>query len=228
MSDHTPKAFVAHQRITDADAAVAKVLADATPPAQMAAAPVAPARGPQRLVQDYTLHRGGLQGHSGAHWEAMDPLSIMCRRAYERHEASGSDAAFVPPFTPGQIAVGRDYRALVEWRSGSCIKCASLEGGRSGGQGGLFIDTFLDQGKWLITLRGRIGSGSGLALRRVRPSARGSRASIPDLALVDMVLLHDRTLSDVLRVHRWVKSTANLSAARQALCGALDRMMGYS
>lgn len=208
---------------------VAAMLDRATPPEAMEAAPVAPARGPMRLVENVELLPGGLQRRRGAHWVGMDALSVMCRRAFESHQARGGSADdFVAPFTPGQIAVALDYQALVEWRDGSPMKCAALEAGRAGGGGsGLFIDSYIEQGRWLAELRRRIGAGQAMAVRRIRPSACGSRASIMDRALVDAVCLGGATLSDVLRSHGWVKSTAHLDALRVALAQALDRMQGY-
>ncbi len=216
------------QRSAD-HASIEIIKAGATPPSAMSAAPVAPARGPQRLVANVLLHKGGLQSADGAHWEAMDPLSLMCRKAYERHaDKGGDDAEFVAPFTPGQIAVGQEYRSLVEWRQGSAMKCASLEAGRGGGQGGLFIDIYIDQGNWLAELHRRIGAGSGLSVRRVRPSARGAGArAIPDRYLVDAVLVRDEKLSEVLGAYDWAVDGKNREALRKALAAALDRMMGY-
>lgn len=210
-------------------ARVAAMLSRATPPEAMQAAPVAPARGPMRLVENVELLPGGLQRRRGAHWVGMDALSIMCRRAFEGHQARGGSADdFVAPFTPGQIAVALDYQALVEWRDGSPMKCAALEAGRAGGGGsGLFIDSYIEQGRWLAELRRRIGTGQAMAVRRIRPSARGSRASIMDRALVDAVCLGGATLSDVLRSHGWAEFKDNREALRRALAEVLDRMQGY-
>lgn len=207
---------------------IAEMLRAAEPPEAMQAAPVAPARGPMRLVENVELLPGGLQRRAGAHWVGMDALSVICRQAFARHQASGSNAAFVAPFTPGQIAVARDYQALVEWRDGSPIKCASLEAGRAGGGGsGLFIDSYIDQGFWLEQLRRRIGNGQAMVLRRIRPSKRGSRAAISDRVLVDQVILRDASISAVLVAHGWAKSSDHIEAARVALAAALDRMQGY-
>lgn len=208
---------------------VAAMLDRATPPEAMQAAPVAPARGPMRLVENVELLPGGLQRRRGAHWVGMDALSVMCRRAFEGHQARGGSAdEFVAPFTPGQIAVALDYQALVEWRDGSPMKCAALEAGRAGGGGsGLFIDSYIEQGRWLAELRRRIGAGQAMAVRRIRPSARGSRASIMDRALVDAVCLGGATLSDVLRSYGWAVDGKHRECLLKALVAALDRMQGY-
>lgn len=206
------------------------VLDRAVPPPAMAAAPVAPARGPMQLVVDRVDTDNGYYLHSevSLFWRGMDQLSIMCRQAYLAHEARDVGAPFVPPFTPGQIAMGQHYAALVERHDGAGVKCASLEGrGGGGGNGGGFADAYLAEGREIAAIRRRIGDGVALAVRRIRPSDRGSRAGITDRRLVDMVCLAGADLTAVLRAHGWVKSTANLQAVRGALVAALDRMQGY-
>lgn len=206
------------------------MLGRATPPPAMAAAPVAPARGPMQLVVDRVETDMGwyIQREVSTFWRGMDQLSIMCRQAYLAHQARGDDGEFVPPFTPGQIAMGQHYAALVERHDGAGMKCASLEGrGGGGGVGGGFADAYLAEGREIAAIRHRIGDGMALAVRRIRPSDRGSRAGITDRRLVDMVCLAGDDLTAVLRAHGWVKSSANLRAVRLALAAALDRMQGY-
>ena len=66
-----------------------------------------------------------------------------------------------------------------------------------------------------------------MAIRRIRPSQRGSKSIITDKRLVDMVCLEDKDLGQVLSAHGWaVKGEAN-AALRRALAAALDRMQGY-
>lgn len=208
-------------------ARVAEMVGRAVPPADMAAAPAAPARGTMRLQQNFVVQPGGTRRADGAHWREACALEVMVAQAVRRHEERLTTAPFVAPFTPGQIAVAGDYRALVEWREGSGIKCASLEAGRAGGGGsGLFIDTYIEQGNWLAELRQRIGSGVALAVRR-HMDRDNARRNILDRALVDMVVLDGTDLTAVLRAHGWVKSTRNLRDLRMALCASLDRMMGY-
>ncbi|MFN3315075.1 MAG: hypothetical protein ACK46Q_16680, partial [Hyphomonas sp.] len=78
-------------------------------------------------------------------------------------------------------------------------------------------------------LRRRIGSGVAMSVRRVRPSARGARAARPitDLALVDAVCLKGRGLADILIFHGWSVKGSHRDALSEALCGALNRMIGY-
>lgn len=202
----------------------------ATPPPAMAAAPVAPARGPMQLVVDRVETDMGwyIRREVSTFWRGMDQLSIMCRQAWLAHQARGGEGEFVPPFTPGQIAMGQHYAALVERHDGAGMKCASLEGrGGGGGTGGGFADAYLAEGREIAAIRRRIGDGMALAVRRIRPSDRGSRAGITDRRLVDMVCLGGEDLTAVLRAHGWVKSTGNLRAVRLALGAALDRMQGY-
>ena len=66
-----------------------------------------------------------------------------------------------------------------------------------------------------------------LAVRRIRPSDRGSRAGITDRRLVDMVCLGGEDLTAVLRAHGWFEDGKNRKALRLALCAVLDRMQGY-
>ncbi len=73
-------------------------------------------------------------------------------------------------------------------------------------------------------LRRRIGDGTAMVVRRIRPSKRGSRVNITDRALVDMVCLEDRSLSEVLRAHSWVLNGTTTQAVLAALGDALERM----
>lgn len=202
----------------------------ATPPPAMAAAPVAPARGAMQLVTDRVETDMGwyIQREVSTFWRGMDQLSIMCRQAWLAHRARGGDVDFVPPFTPGQIAMGQHYAALVERHDGAGMKCASLEGrGGGGGAGGGFADAYLAEGREIAAIRRRIGDGVALAVRRIRPSDRGSRAGITDRRLVDMVCLAGDDLTAVLRAHGWVEKGETRKALRLALCAVLDRMQGY-
>ncbi|AMJ49679.1 hypothetical protein APX01_19235 [Cereibacter sphaeroides] len=226
---------------------LAAMLAAATPPEAMQAAPVAPARGAQRLVPNVTVLPGGLRRIEPGHWEAADVFDAMTRSAWLKHEAAVEKArlaheeskseenftapVFEPPFSPGQIAMARHYRGLVERHSAGGVRCSSAEallaGGVSGGGDRDWMDGYLREGEELARLRARIGTGSAMVVRRIRPSARGSKASIADRTLVDMVALSGKTLSEVLAAHGWAKCTEHLGALRLALATALDRMQGY-
>lgn len=188
--------------------------------------PVAPARGAMRVVQTWMAAAGGTRIRTDPHLEPADVFDRMILRAAQRHEASGSDAPFAWPFTPGQVAMARHYQALTERHSAGAVKCSSMEAGRGGGQGE-FMDAYLADGREIDALHRRIGTGSALAVRRIRPSARGTRAGISDRALVDHVCIAGRTLAEVLDRHGWANNGSHREALRCALGGALDRMQGY-
>ncbi|MES2753792.1 MAG: hypothetical protein V4659_03930 [Pseudomonadota bacterium] len=208
-------------------AALAEMRAIATPPPDMAAAPVAPARGPMSLQPLFDLRPGGTRIRVGAHFRSVCALEAMVAHARARHADKGGDAPFVAPFTPGQIAMAHDYRQIVEWRAGSPLRCASLEAGRGGGGGsGLFIDTYIEQGRWLDELRGRIGAGVAMDVRRNMDRGNGRRP-IKVRTAVDLLILGDRDLSAILRRHGWEADGKNRKALRLVICAALDRMQGY-
>lgn len=209
-------------------ARVRAMLVDAAPPPAMSAAPVAPARGPQQLVPTFTVTGGGMRRVDGAHWQGLSPLAAAVAQARLRHEGRGTDAPFVPPFNPAQVAVAEDYAALVEWREGSPLRCASLEGGRSGGGGaGLFIDTYIDQGQWLAELRRRIGDGVAMDVRR-HMDRGNTRRTIRVRVALDLLVLDGVAVKAILRRFGWVANMRECRDLRLAICGALDRMQGYS
>lgn len=207
---------------------IAQMKARATPPEAMQAAPVAPARGTMRLQETFVTVGGGTRRRDGAHWCEVHALEAMNAQARARHDKDGTDAPFVAPFTPGQVQVAADYRALVEWREGTGIKCSSVEARSSGSSGGsgLFIDSFIDHGMFLDRIRARIGDGIALSVRR-NMDRDNARRAIPVRSLVDMVVLEGADLSGVLRAYGWSKKTVNLRLLRDALRAALDRMQGY-
>ena len=125
--------------------------------------------------------------------------------------------------------MGRFYRDLVERHESAGVKCSSLEslsqrGG--GGSGSDYMDAVLRDRDQIGALRKRIGVGSAMVVRRIRPSGRGSRTSIMDRRLVDIVCLEDGTITDVLRTHGWANDAKLRVALCKALAEVLDRMMG--
>jgi hypothetical protein len=184
----------------------------------------APARGAFRVFEDVMLCPEGADGWKPVaagwrgrktmrHADAFDVMQAKARRAM---------------FTPGQVAVGRYYAALHEAHVCAGVRCASLETSidRSPSGGGEYIDAVLRDRERLDVLRARIGSGCAMAVRKVRPSARGSRVAIPDRRLVDAVCIEEKTLADVLAEAGWTKTGKSVSILREALCEALERMMG--
>lgn len=210
---------------------VAGIIADATPPDGTGAA-VAPARGPVLLQESWIVGRGGTRRLDGAHLRDMIQPEIMVAHALQRHHArqgaAGAQAPFVPPFTPGQIAVARAYRDLVEWRAGSGMKCVSVETGQGGGGAGsgLFIDSYIQQGVWLDRLRALMGDAVIMDVRR-HMDRGNARRPIRARSAVDALLLDGQDLSAILRAHRWQVDGKNRRALRIGICEALDRMQGY-
>ena len=203
------------------------IKAQAAPPPAMSAAPLAPARGPQQLVPSFSVTAGGMRRIEGAHWQGLSPLAAAVAQARLRHEGRGTDAPFVPPFNPAQVAVAEDYAALVEWREGSPLRCASLEAGRSGGGGsGLFIDSYIDQGDWLAELRRRIGDGVAMDVRR-HMDRGNTRRGIKVRTAVDLLCLQGVAVKAILKRFGWVGNMRECKDLRLAICGALDRMQGY-
>ncbi len=213
-------------RLQVADRRIQVIKAQAAPPPGMGAAPVAPARGPQVIIQNWTVSPGGMRQRDGVHMRALSPLAQAVAQAQMRHEARHPDLDFVPPYGPGQVAMAEFYAALVEWRDGSAMKCASLEAGREGGGSGHFIDSYIDKGKALAELQARIGSGVAMDVRR-HMDRGNARSRITVRAAVDMVCLGGLDVSEVLRRFGWAPKGEHRRQVRAAICGALDRMQGY-
>lgn len=230
------------QRRADAEAArVQAMLAAATPPAEMRAAPVAPARGIKYLLPDYEVQPGGTRKRVGAHWVEPSRLDMENGRAVDaaRDRLADVEAARLAagqrgipggveqaakraaPFTSGQVAVAAEYRALVEWREGSPLKCGSLQPGHGGGTSGLFIDGYITKGRRLSGLIAAIGPDMALEVQRQGGAAR---RAITVRVAVDMVVLQGASLAEVLRAHGWSKQRAETALVRQAVSDALDRM----
>lgn len=150
--------------------------------------------------------------------DAFDLMELQARRA-----SKGADVE--PLFTAAQVGAARRYAMLVERHDAAGMRCSSVEAQRSGGGGGgSFIDTVLYEGEMIRVMRKAIGDGVAMDVRRVRPSARGSRVGIRDRVLVDMVCLQGLTVSQVLAGHGWALGVIPRDVARAALCAALDRM----
>lgn len=177
----------------------------------------APARGP---VVEHTETRIVSNADGTQRVEGANHLG---RRGLRRADAFDRMAG---KLTEGQIAMGRDYRALVERYAASGVRGMSLETIRAGqGGGGDFMEAVLQDRARLELLHRRIGAGVALEIRRIRPGSR--RRAIPDRRLVDAVCLEDRTISEVLAAHGWdVHKQDSHNALVAALAGALDRMQG--
>lgn len=190
--------------------------------------PVSPARGAFRVFEPVALYPKGEDD-----WEAKPSgyrgrKAVRLADAFDVMGAAASRKGRAAPFSPTQVAMGRFYRALFERYEAAGPRCASLEtsGGGGGGGAGSYIDAVLRDRDRIEALRSRIGHGSALVVRRIRPSARGSRSTIFDRRAVDMVCLSDATCADVLRAHGWSVSGDTVGKIAQAVAAALDRMCG--
>jgi len=191
------------------------------------AIPAAPARGPVRVFQPMSLYPDGAD-----HWTAQ-PSGYRGRSALQRADvfdvmaAKSRSNGKLPPLTRAQVAAGRAYRDLVERHACAGLRCSSIEAVRSGSGGsGSFIDAVLRDRDDIARLHRRIGVSTSMMVRKIRPSARGSRAHITDRRLVDMVCLEDKPISAVLRAHGWAVKGDLVARLQVALAEVLDRMAG--
>ncbi|SOC22195.1 hypothetical protein [Rhodobacter maris] len=194
----------------------------------------APARGACRVITmrqirpgtRNTIEEAGYQGPG----EARPRKAVRAADVFDRMEARARATGKPVPFTPGQIAMARLYRTLVERHAAGGVKLSSLEGRRGGSGGGALdvTDLRLEEARRIALLRARIGEGAAMVVRRVRPSARGPGASvILDRRLVDAVCLEDLDPSAVLLAHGWAPKGEHRERLRRALGAALERMQGY-
>lgn len=190
--------------------------------------PVAPARGPVRAVDFKQAYPDGQDAY------VFKPAGFLGRKTMVRADVFDTMAAQAARkgrafgLTISQVAMGRTYRALVERHQAGAVRCSSIEAMPSGGRGDSdgFTERRVAAARRIDQLQARIGAGSALAVRRIRPSARGSRASISDRALVDRVCLADEDISAVLRAYGWSVKGDTVKALTAALSDALERMMG--
>ena len=226
--------------MADRDGRVRAVLDAARPPSECGPEiPVAPGRGPmQSFVHremvltdagNYTLRRAGYAGRCTA--RVADGFDVMTEQARRSHARKGKDAPpFIPPFTNGQVAIGRDYAALTERCASAGVKCSSMESFSGGGsQGGDREAAIFRDLQRLRAFHARIGQGLAKEIRRTRPSANGGdqRQAIHTRRLVDMVCLGGYTLKKILTIHHWQPNANVIKGLRADLCRALDRMQGY-
>lgn len=204
--------------------------AGAVPAACGDAIPDAPARGPVRTLDYLASYPKGVAdtelkpaGHAGR--KTLKCLDVFDRMAAQSARKGGSLA-----LTDSQIGMARIYRTMVEDREAGAVRCSSMEAMPSGSGGTRegFTDHRLDLSRRIDALQARVGSGTALAIRRIRPSQRGdvARANIRDRALIDAVCLLDQDVSAVLLRHGWSNKGDHIKAALAALASALDRMIG--
>lgn len=191
--------------------------------------PAAPGRGKVEAFRPVEMVRGSTVRFRDAGW--MGRRALRCRDAFdEMADQAARAGGKLELFTPGQIGAGRDYAALVERVAAAGVKCSAVDSTGGGGGGTGWIEAVIRDVRRLEALQSRIGDGTALAVRRVRPSARGGpdRQNIRTRAIVELVCVGGLTVAEVLERHGWHPKTAkNRAAVIWALRQALDRMQGY-
>lgn len=189
----------------------------------------APARGACVVVPNVSLLPQGRDRWGAVHTGYGGHDAVRQMDVFDRMVVASSRRKRMPLVTPGQISIGRRYRDLVELLTADGCRLSTLEQSFGSGDSGGWMDRRLQLADEVDALRRRIGQGVALQVRRVRPSDRGDghRGTILDRVLVDSVCIAGSTLDQVLKKHGWAKSARTYEAVAQALCGALDRMIGY-
>jgi hypothetical protein len=205
--------------------ALDQIRAAAIPPGEMSEAASAPARGFMRLVPEYELSPGGTRRRVSAHWAAACMLTVMNTVARRRHADRQRDGDAVVPFSAAHIETAGKYRALVEWREGSCIKGQSFDSTRAGGGDG-FLDRYIDKGDALARVWDAIGHDVALSPRR-HMDRGNARKVISVRAVVDKAVLVGIPLGAILTSYGWQDNGQNRKAIRLVLCQALDRMRDH-
>ncbi|WP_145399604.1 hypothetical protein [Paracoccus sulfuroxidans] len=194
----------------------------------------APARGGfvlQRLVE---VIPQGDDGFAVAPTGYGHRSAIRTADIFDRMRAQALRAKRPMPLTPGQVAMGRRYRDLVEILDAGGCKLSSLDSSSGSADGGNWMDRRLEVSGELAQLRRRIGGQDALIVRRVRPSKRAvlaagedTRCKFSNLDVVHLVCVDDYSAGDVLRRFRWQDNGRNKKAIMEALSGSLARMIGY-
>jgi len=189
------------------------------------AIPEAPARGAIRVFQPMSLFPEGENDWKARPSGYRGRSAMQCADVFDVMAAKAASNGKPVLFTRAQVAAGRYYRDLVERHACAGVRCSSVEAIRSGGGGsGSFIDAVLRDREEIERIQRRIGTGTAIAVRKIRPSKRGARVNITDRRLVDMVCLEDKPVSLVLRAHGWSVRGQSAGALRQALAETLERM----
>lgn len=193
--------------------------------------PCAPARGPverftpREVVRtDAGNFRTVRNGHCG--FDAIrraDAFDVMEAQAARRSKARNK--AHTPLFSVAQMLAGREYGALSEKHSAAGARCSSLEAAHRGSSGGSYIDALVAEGQRLQRMRAAIGDAWAMEPRRTAPNGDQRRA-IRVRALVDLVCIEGKTLSQVLDRFGWSRKTTHIDELRQHLRAALDRLHG--
>lgn len=215
---------LAFERLPEAERVALVKAAGAVPEVCGDDIPTAPARGAVRVFDFLASYPKGEDGSE------LKPAGFLGRRTMERLDVFGRMAAQSARrgggggLTPSQVAIGRLYRTLVEDRDAGAVRGVSVEtranvGSRGGTLEG-FTDARLALSRRIDAMQAAVGSGAALV-----PGRAGRAQLVTARALVDLVCLEDRDLSDVLRAHGWAVYGRSVARAQGALAAALERMM---
>lgn len=186
---------------------------------------IAPARGPVEVFQPVQMVPDGKDGYRAEFMGFRGRSAMRSKDAFDLMLDACANCGAPRPFTALQIDAGRAYRDLSEWVASAGIKCSStFDVRRGGGADRDFMDRYAQYSAMLGRCHQLIGFRSSLIVRRVRPSARGTRRTIIDRDLVDKVCIADKTITEALKAFGWSDSRKNIKTGRAALCAALDRM----
>ncbi len=190
--------------------------------------PEAPARGAVRMFTPYALYPDTSKSEGYAIKEAgyRGRKGLQIADQFDQVRVNAKRHRQAAPFTRRQEHIGRAYRDLAHDLDNRGMSRSSLNGSRGGGDGRDFMDALLADRQVLDRMQRRIGTGVALAVRRVRPSQRGTKSGITDRELVDRFCLREQTLSEILKAHGWAVKGSNITALKKALGAALDRMAG--
>lgn len=179
-------------------------------------APVAPARGAVLVVETVVI------ADDGTGKLRTETAGYRGRRAFRAADALDRITAL----SEAQRAAGRRYAAVAEVVAAGGMKRSSLYSDAVSGtdEGRDWMDVYIGHCERLRRMHRAIGDGVGMAVRRVRPSARGTKASIADRKLVDMVCLGQSGLVPVLEAHGWVNTGRNVRVLSEALAAILQRL----
>ena len=195
----------------------------AAPPAALAdSLPAAPARGAFRtypIVIMEPVGPGQYRPRKGTGVSVMD--------AFDRMAGSAARSKSTCGLTLSQVSMARRYGELCRAIRDGASPRSCLDFTPKGAGGGLsFLEVRLMWRDEITTLQNRSGDGIARPVRRIRPSARGSRAAIRDRSLIDMVAIDDLTVAEVLRRHGWARDDKTVRDLTAALADICDRMMG--
>jgi len=231
MSQHfsllglTARAVTGKDRLSEEVDRVRALLSQAQPPVECSPEiPVAPGRGPMRVLRQYetvmtpsglrTRRATGDGFHPAATVDAFDRMELQARR----RDPEGSAL-----FTVAQVEAGRVYAALAERVDAAGVKCSSIEGQTKAGDGsGSWIDAVIHDIQRYRRMLRAIGDEVVLAPQRRR--ADDPRRTIRARQLVDAVCIEGKTLREVRNDHGWGNARTANAALTDGLSAVLDRL----